>query len=147
MTIELYFELMVAPSLSDLKQRREAERGLADGEDGRVPASQDRTYTAAFQRGSWNRRVAAREVAMVMRVQCRCPNCLEVYEFHPALSLCACTPLGCPVEHGYATLYGHQPDDDEPSYYSARELRKLVQEGVEVLTLHGERLNERLSLQ
>lgn len=146
MSPALYFDYFVAPSLSELKQRRSAERGLDDGVAGRAPAMHSPEYQGAYARGRLFRAANEREVALTFGNAWRCLGCRSVYE-GPWPALCGCTPMGTPVEAGAIALYGPGEPDDDGDFYSTDELRQLCREGVAVLTLSGDRLNEQILLQ
>ena len=140
------FDQYFIPSLSDLEQLRLGNCGLDDGVAGRLPRSHHEIYARTFEQGQLFRRANLREIALTFGPSCRCPTCHEVYEGAIG-GTCPCTPAGTPLQWGLATLYGPGDPDDECDFYTPEDMRRLVLEGVAVLTLQGERLNEQILLQ
>lgn len=140
------FEPYFMPSLSDLEHLRMGNRGLDDGVAGRLPRSHHEVYVRTFEQGQLFRRANLREIALTMGPACRCPSCKEVYP-DAVGGTCPCTARGTPLQWGMEALYGPGDPDDECDFYSPDDLRRLVLEGVPVLTLEGERLNEQILVQ
>lgn len=139
----LLFDL---PTLSELQQRSVAERGLEDALSGRVPRSHAQVYTEAYGSGALFRQANERRIALVFGNSCRCPQCRTVYN-DATSGTCWCTRPGTPLELGLAALYGPGDPDDDCEFFGAEALRQLCRDGVPVLTLQGERLNEQILVQ
>lgn len=140
------FDQYFIPSLSDLQQQALGNKGLDDGIAGRLPRSHDQIYARTFEQGQLFRRAMAREIALTFGPSCRCPTCHEIYAGAIG-GTCPCTATGTPLQWGMETLYGPGDPDDECDHYAPEDLRRLVLEGVPVLTLEGERLNEQILVQ
>jgi hypothetical protein len=138
------FQSYLIPSLSDLEQQSLGNSGLDDGVAGRAPRSHHEIYVRTFEQGQLFRRAMQREIALTFGPSCRCPTCREVF---PGAIGGNCTSDGSPLQWGMETLYGPGDPDDDCDHYSPDELRRLVLDGVPVLTLQGEILNEQILVQ
>lgn len=146
MNADLYFSYFLAPSLSELKQRQAAERGLADGLDGKPPRSEATEYTSCYLTGDLFRRANAFEAVVCFEALSECPTCRNVANGH-APSRCHCTSIPVFGVPGYAVAWGPSEPDDDADFMSLDRLRQLCAQGVEVATIKGERLNEQILTQ